>query len=111
MLAMRVNPGEGWSVVDGGDQAGPPFLFRCNDYRGTGRAQNVKFASNGFVFATKDIPAADLNSTSIDAIAASELLISYDLPFWKIHRTLGQESNPITFEGRRGGFLPLIALK
>ena len=77
-----------------------------------GRAQNVKFNSNGVFFAIKNIPAANLNVTSLDAIAASELLISYDSPFWKIHRTLGQEGSPITFDGRSGGgFLPLIALK
>ena len=103
MLAMRVRPGEGVSVVDGADGP-PPLVYRINDSRGIqGRKNNVRFTpETGTAVATRGVPAADLTSTSLDAIARSELFVNYEAGspgFWRIHRHLGRDSaHPITIE-------------
>jgi len=114
MLAFRVGnvPGEGVSVIDG-HGSGPPFLWRANDARSTPRPVNVRFNANGYGVATRNTPAADLNAASLAAIAGSELLASYEeggAGYWALHKTLGEQTNPITFE-RSGGALPLLSLR
>ena len=101
MLVMRVQPGEGWSVVDGAN--GPsPLLHRINDARGiAGRSNNVRFNENGYALTTRNLPAADLQAATLAAIAPSELFVSYEAGapgYWRIHRTLGQNTNPVIVE-------------
>ena len=102
MLAMRVRPGEGVSIVDGADGP-PPLVYRINDARGIqGRSNNVRFTETGVAVATRRVPAADLTSTSLGAIATSELFVNYEAGspgFWRIHRHLGRDAaHPITLE-------------
>ena len=117
MLLYRVNSGEGISVIDGHD-SGAPFLWRINDARNTGRSVNTRFGTNGFGYATANVKPANLSTArTLDDLAASELLVSYEAGgsgFWRVQSTLGQQDNPITFE--RGGAecvlqMPLLALK
>ena len=112
LLTYRVNPGEGTSVIDG-HGSGPPFMYRINDARGTGRPTNVRFGETGYTTATRSIPAVDLEAPNLAAIAASELLVNYEAggrgSYWKLQQTLGQQNSPITFE--RALAVPLLALK
>ena len=88
LLAMRVRPGEGISVVDGANGP-PPLMHRINDSRGiAGRQNNVRFTQEGAVKATRRVPAANLNAATLDGIAASELFVNYErgaTGFWRIH--------------------------
>lgn len=117
LLMYRINPGEGISVLDG-HGSDPPYMYRINDAHNTGRPTNVRFGETGYTSATRFIPAADLQAGSLAAIAASELLVSYEAgghgSYWDLHNTLGQQNNPITFERRSGANgleLPLLALR
>ena len=100
-------------MVDGKD--GPaPLLHMINDARGIPRFQNnVEFGETGVVTAIRHVPAASLDARTIGALAPSEVLMSYDEAFWRIHSSLGLTSaNPITFERHFGErHLPLVALK
>lgn len=117
LLAMRVNTGEGISIVDGAAAPQLPYLHRINDAQGLRRSNNVRFAENGVAFATRAVPAANLQSATLAGIAASELFVSYDAGaqgFWRIHRTLGQQENPLVIErdGRgTGPCMPALFLK
>lgn len=114
LLAMRVNQGRGWAIVDGAD--GPlPRLHRMNDSRGTGTKANVRFAENGVAFATRNIPAMHWNNATLDSIAHAELLVSYEAGapgFWRIFRTLGRtRENPVLIDRSHSSGLPLLRLR
>lgn len=86
--------GIGWALVDGRDPE-PPYVPKMNDARSS--RNNVEFTPNGTARATKGVPAADL-SGSPDALAPSELLVSYGASFWKFRERLGSESTPLVID-------------
>ena len=73
----------------------------------------MRFNANGYGVAARNIQAVDLNAACLAAIAGSELLASYEeggAGYWAMHKTLGEQTNPITFE-RSGSALPLLSLR
>ena len=90
--------------------SGPPFVWRANDARNTDRQKNIRFSATGYAIATKNIPAADLSSTTLAKIAPSELLVRYDASggYWRLQKDLGTKKNPIVFSR---GARPLLALR
>lgn len=112
MLAMRLGPNNGgpWSIVDG-QNAMPPLVPRANDPRDRNLA-NTRFTANGFMEGfNKTTHAANLSSaTSLDHIAKSELLVTYEAGgrgYWRTFVDLGSERNPYEFDQSPG---PLLAM-
>ena len=95
MLSMQVEGVAGWSIVDGNQTASAPFVQRANDFRGLRAAPNVRFTATGYMECLLNVPAANLQVSSLAQLAKSELLVDYGPSFWAIQQDLGSAGNPI----------------
>jgi len=92
MVVRSQGGGPGWVVVDGAE-AGPPFLQRINDPRGTRLRPNVEVTEHGFVrVIASRIEAFDPEQP---LSTKSELRFEYGEEYWQTQALLGTEHMPL----------------
>eukprot|EP00966_Prymnesium_polylepis_P336765 7391735-Prymnesium_polylepis.1 len=90
LLSMRVEGVDGWAIVDGNRAASAPYIQRANDYRSLAPRPNIRFTANGYAECiNSDVPAANLQVSSLAQLANSELLVDYGDDFWRLQKDLG----------------------